>query len=409
MLSEIIKINLVTKLIVVYTEEQKVSSGSQEKRADLLGELVRELRQFTVLGASFFRAAAARIGMTVTDLQVMDILESTGPSTAGQLADLSGLTTGAITGMLNRLEEARLVRRERDPNDGRRVIVRLERGKDEIHKIGPIFDSLGKAWDELASDYDDEHIAFLVEFLIRSNAMSRKEIIRLQEAPSSEGGIFSAPLLDLKSGRLVVSSGISRLTLRTTEGMAELYQARFEGPVPDVKAKDGVVTIRYPRRLLGLGGQQRAAEVTLNVAIPWQIVIQGGASDVTAELGGLDLAGLEVKGGLSSIRLELPMPSGVVPMRISGGASEIIVRRPVGVAARAHLKGWVSTFVFDDQTFSDMGNNVWLQSSGFEPTAPYYDIEVSSSASMVTITSGLTQKTSSPAGASLPLNLSENT
>jgi DNA-binding MarR family transcriptional regulator len=347
--------------------------------------------------------------MTVTDLQVMDILESTDPSTAGQLADLTGLTTGAITGMLNRLEEARLVRRERDHNDGRRVIVRLERGKDEIHKIGPIFDSLGKAWDELASDYDDEHIAFLLEFLIRSNAMSRKEFIRLQEAPSSEGGIFSAPLLDLKSGRLVVSSGISRLTLRTTEGMAELYQARFEGPVPDVKAKDGVVTIRYPRRLLGLGGQQRAAEVTLNVAIPWQIVIQGGASDVTAELGGLNLAGLEVKGGLSSTRLELPMPSGVVPIRISGGASEIIVRRPVGVAARAHLKGWVSTFVFDDQTLSDMGNNVWLQSSGFEPTGPYYDIEVSSSASMVTITSGLTQKTSSPAGASLPLNLSENT
>ena len=97
---------------------------------------------------------------------------------------------------------------------------------------------------------------------------------------------------------------------------------------------------------------------------------------------------LVVKGGLSSIRLELPVPSGVVPIRISGGASEIIVRRPVGVATRAHLKGWVSTFVFDDQTFSDMGNNVRLQSSGFEPTAPYYDIEVASSASMVTITFG---------------------
>src|SRR5437764_9769232 len=281
--------------------------------------------------------------MTVTDMQVMDILDSTGPTTAGQLADLTGLTTGAITGMLNRLEQAGLVRRERDPNDGRRVIVRLERGKDEVHKIGPIFDSLGKAWDELASDYDDEQMAFLLEFLKRSNAMSRKEIIRLQEAPSSEGGIFSAPLLDLSSGRLVVSSGISRLTLRTTEGMAKLYQARFEGPVPSVAAKDGVVTIRYPRRLLGLGGQQRAAEVTLNVAIPWQIVIQGGASDVTAELGGLDLASLEVKGGLSMVRLELPMPTGRVPITISGGASAIIIRRPVGVAARAHLKGWSST------------------------------------------------------------------
>ena len=147
-------------------------------------------------------------------------------------------------------------------------------------------------------------------------------------------------------------------------------------------------TIRYPRRLLGLGGKHRAAEVTLNVAIPWQIVIQGGASDITAELGSLDLTGLEVKGGLSMIRLELPVPSGMVPIRISGGASQITVRRPAGVAARVHLKGWASEFVFDDQTFSNLGNDVRLQSPGYEATAPCYDIEVSSSASMVTITSG---------------------
>src|SRR5260370_4944360 len=153
-------------------EEQKLSSGSQEKRAEVLGELARELRQFNGLGASFFRAAAAQIGMTVTDMQVIDILESTGPSTAGQLADLTGLTTGAITGMLNRLEEAGLVRRERDPNDGRRVIVQLAKGKDERHEIGPIFDSLGKAWDEIASHYDDEQIAFLLDLLKRRNALS---------------------------------------------------------------------------------------------------------------------------------------------------------------------------------------------------------------------------------------------
>ena len=273
-----------------------MSSGSQEKREEGLRELARELRQFTGLGASFFRAAAARVGMTVTDIQVIDILESTGPTTAGQLADLTGLTTGAITGMLNRLEEAGLVRRERDESDGRRVIVRLARGKDEMREISPIFDSIGKAWDDMATHYDDEQIAFLLEFLKRSNAMSRQEIVRLREAPSGGEGIYSAPLGDLESGRLVVSSGISRLTVCTDDGMAELYQARFEGPMPDVKAKDGIVTIRYPRRLWVLGGEQRAAEVTLSVAIPWRIVIQGGASDITAELGGLDLAGLEVKG-----------------------------------------------------------------------------------------------------------------
>jgi len=53
---------------------------------------VRELQQFTGLGASFFRVAA-RLGMTVTDMQVIDLLESIGPATAGQLADLTGLTT----------------------------------------------------------------------------------------------------------------------------------------------------------------------------------------------------------------------------------------------------------------------------------------------------------------------------
>jgi hypothetical protein len=125
--------------------------------------------------------------------------------------------------------------------------------------------------------------------------------------------------------------------------MTALYQARFEGPVPDVKAREGVVTIRYARRLWGLvSGRQGAAEVALSVAVPWRIVIQGGASQIEALLGRLDLAGLEVTGGLSTIRLDLPVPSGVVPIRISGGASEIIVRRPAGVAARAHLKGWVS-------------------------------------------------------------------
>jgi len=238
------------------------------------------------------------------------------------------------------------------------------------------------------STSDNEQIAFLLEFLKRSNALSRKEIVRVREARSGEEGIFSAPLGDLERGRLVFSSGITRLTLRADDRMADLFQARFEGPVPNVKAKDGDVTIRYPRHLGILDWRQRAAEVTLSVAIPWQIVVQGGASEITAELGGLDLAGLEVKGGLSMIRLELPAPSGVVPIRISGGASVVTVRRPAGVAARAQLKGWVSTFVFDDQTFSNMGNNVWLQSSDFDPTASYYDIEVASSASTVTITSG---------------------
>ncbi len=365
-----------------------MSRGDQDTRAEVRRQLAQELRQFQGLSAAVFRAAAARSGMTVTDLHVIDLLESAGPATAGQLADLTGLTTGAITGMLNRLEEAGRVRRERDPADGRRVIVRLAPGTDARRAIGPLLASLGTAWDDLASHYDDEQLAVLLAFLKRSNALSREAMVRVREEPAGAGGIFSAPLGDLRSGRLVVSCGTSRLTVRADDAMADLYQARFEGPAPDVTTKEGVVTIRSPRRRWALGGRQGAVEVRLSVAVPWRIVIQGGASAVEALLGRLDLTGLEVKGGLSTIRLELPVPSGVVPVRIGGGASEITVRRPAGVAARAHLKGWVSMFVFDDQTFSAVGNNVRLHSPGYDLTAPRYDIDVASSASMVTITAG---------------------
>ncbi|HEY1349306.1 MAG TPA: MarR family transcriptional regulator [Ktedonobacteraceae bacterium] len=361
-----------------------MSSGFPDKQAEVLGEL----RQFTGLGASFFRAAAARVGITITDMQVIDVLHLTGPMTAGQLADLTGLSTGAITGMLNRLEEAGLVRRERDPGDGRRVIVQPVPDTDEMQKIDAIFDSLGEAWDDVISRYDNEQLSLLLEFLRRSNTLSRKEIVRLREVPSGKEGIFSAPLGDMAHGRLVVSSGISRLLVRAERAMADLYQARFEGPLPSIAVRNGVVTIRYPRRMFALGGEQRRAEVILSVALPWEIVIQGGASEIDARLDGLNLASLEVTGGLSMIHLELPDPTGVVPIRISGGASEIRVRRPAGVAARAHLKGWVSTFIFDEQRLSDLGNNVWLQSSGFDPATSYYEIEVASSASMATITSG---------------------
>ena len=96
---------------------------------------------FMGLGASFFRAAAARIGMTVTDLQVMDLLESAGPMTAGQLADLTGLTTGAITGMLNRLEESGLRApgtRPRRRAPGHRPAC-LRRGR-QVREIDSVFD-----------------------------------------------------------------------------------------------------------------------------------------------------------------------------------------------------------------------------------------------------------------------------
>src|SRR5690349_15709554 len=119
-----------------------MSSGTEEPkdpREMLLESFGREVRQLNGLTASFYRAAAARAELNVTDLEVIGMLELGGPMTAGQLADLMGLTTGAITGMIDRMEKAGYIRRERDPDDGRRVIVQLASDGDALKKIAPIF------------------------------------------------------------------------------------------------------------------------------------------------------------------------------------------------------------------------------------------------------------------------------
>jgi DNA-binding MarR family transcriptional regulator len=355
--------------------------GSQKKQTQIAEEIARELREGYGLSASFFRAAAARIEMTDTDMQVIDILENSGDSTAGQLAHLMGLTTGTFTAILNRLEKAGLVSRERDPNDGRRVIVKLATGSNGT----PLFASLGKAWEEMTAQYTDEQKAFLLAFLQRSNTLARQEIARLRETSVGDAGILSAPLVDLQSARLVLQAGGVQLRLRAGDLAGALYQARFEGPVPEVKVKGGVVTIRYPRKLW-VTGEDRTAEVTLSTAVPWQIALNGGGAMMTAKLGGLDLLELEANGAGSMFQVDLPKPARVVAIQLGGSGSEFTVRRPAGVAARVQTKGWGSGVIFDDQTVSEWNSDMRLQSPNYEGAAVRYDIETSGTGSMFTIT-----------------------
>src|SRR5262245_4534642 len=91
----------------------------------------------------FHQAVADRLGLHPTDHKCADILFLKGPLSAGELAELTGLTTGAITGVIDRLEGAGFVRREDDPRDRRRVIVRVLPASHR--KIGGLFESFAAA------------------------------------------------------------------------------------------------------------------------------------------------------------------------------------------------------------------------------------------------------------------------
>lgn len=355
------------------------------KREELLRELEEESRRSTLDGVYLFQAVAERSGMNLTDLQCVAILTQAGPVTAGELAETMGLTTGAVTGVINRMERAGYVRREKDPDDGRRVVVRPV--MEELERAGAgFFGPRTEALGTLLSGYDERDLALFVDLMRKANAFTREEIARLRAASGGEDGDeFAVPLGSVKSGRLVFANGAARLTIRADPTMDDLYRARFEGPPPKVEVEGGAVTFRRSRRFTLFGSRGHSEDVTLNASVPWEIEVRGGTAWVEADLSGLELSSFVLKGGVSELELTLPEPSGDVPVRLSGGASKVNVRRPAGVQARINLKGGASKLTFDGQSFDAVGGTVRLRSTGYDGAADRYEIEVSGGASEVTI------------------------
>src|SRR5690242_18094324 len=93
------------------------------KRTQLTQELLIQFRYVSANSVMFSQAVADQVGLHPTDTECLDFLLLNGPSTAGQLAVYTGLTTGAVTAMIDRLTKAGYVRREHDEKDRRRVNV----------------------------------------------------------------------------------------------------------------------------------------------------------------------------------------------------------------------------------------------------------------------------------------------
>ena len=114
------------------------------------------------------QAAADRIGINATDLNCLNILSFSGQLTAGELARATGLTTASITGVIDRLEEAGFVRRERDTRDRRRVVVHLVAGQ------GPARRGAGLP-------ADDPRLAAAGRRLHRRRAAAHRRVLRRME------------------------------------------------------------------------------------------------------------------------------------------------------------------------------------------------------------------------------------
>jgi len=155
-------------------------SRDSPARPELLTRLNRELQRGSDHAVLFNQAVALRVGIHPTDLKVLSLLYQDGPLTAGQLAGLTGLSTGGITFMIDRLEKAGYVQRAPHPHDRRSVLVELQR-EQTLRDTGRFFAAMGQAVDTLAASYTDEELAVILDFITRSNEVAKRETARVRE------------------------------------------------------------------------------------------------------------------------------------------------------------------------------------------------------------------------------------
>jgi DNA-binding MarR family transcriptional regulator len=161
--------------------------SDEPARASAIADLMRAGRETSRLSMVFRYAIADRLGLTVSDLECLDFLADAGAATAGQVAERTNLTTGAVTSMLRRLQQAGFVTAARDPADRRRVIVTLR--PERAAELDRPYERFAEQAAHLVEGYSAEEVTLLVRHHDRMQALYLAELERLRD---EQGGVRAA-------------------------------------------------------------------------------------------------------------------------------------------------------------------------------------------------------------------------
>ncbi|MED1951966.1 MarR family transcriptional regulator [Brevibacillus centrosporus] len=162
----------------------QAASSDLPKMTSTQQALLHELRQNSARAVMFHQLVSEKLGLNATDHKCLDFLNRSGPVTAGQLAQLTGLTTGAVTSVIDRLEEAGYVIRDKDPNDRRRVVVKPV--PEGAAQISPMFQSIMQSTLALLSRYSEQDTLLILDFIKQCNEMTLAEMNRMTKPSESE-------------------------------------------------------------------------------------------------------------------------------------------------------------------------------------------------------------------------------
>jgi len=147
-------------------------------KGDLVQQVILGARENSIGAVLFHQAVGQVLGINVTDMKCLDIMTTKGSASPSQLAELTGLTSGSTTAMIDRLEKRGLVERRPHPKDRRATVIVLT--KEAARKLPPLFESLATAMQALVSSYSAKELDILADFLGRIASLWQRERERLR-------------------------------------------------------------------------------------------------------------------------------------------------------------------------------------------------------------------------------------
>jgi DNA-binding MarR family transcriptional regulator len=158
-----------------------MNNHKADKKFDLINDLGRKFSDTTIL---LHENIAAKVGLSGADHKYLGILMQNGAITAGEFSNLTGLTTGAVTGVIDRLEKKNLVKREFDKNDRRKIMI-VPNHENAMKILGGIFTSLQERMVKVMASFTDEETEIIEKYLYSTIEAMNDVIEKIKEEKKS--------------------------------------------------------------------------------------------------------------------------------------------------------------------------------------------------------------------------------
>lgn len=354
------------------------------------------MRELTTSSQLFQSAVAAKLGLTTTELSVLTLLRE-GPRSAGQLAERTQLTTGAITRVLDGLEKRGYLTRGTDPDDRRRVVVSVV--PPRIGEVGQAFRPMLAAAEAVRAEFSQPELGIIARYVARSTEMLREQTAALRGGPGpATTAVLEATLGASRLARLALAGGAHQIEIGPGADLTDrLYRGQFDGPAPSAEVSEqggeSLVRMRIGRRR---GGRWLASpgpsRLDLSPEAAWAIDVRGGAHHLTIDAAELGLRSFSIAGGTHDLRLRLGRPEAVVPLSLSGGVHHLTISRPAGVRVDVRVRGGAGAVILDGRRHPPTDQRPWRSTDdaarAATPAAPHYELTVTGGAHRIRVEAG---------------------